>query len=89
MPDFLDEIIAEGEARSPGFAEKVDAALARRRAMPPTEHPSDCQKCSEDADPCARHAEDWRYWQARALDAEEAAADVDDTHDDAAKEGEK
>lgn len=28
-PDFLDEMIAEGEARSPGFAAKVDAAPGR------------------------------------------------------------
>ena len=34
-------------------------------------HPSDCQSCSEDPEPCAAHAEDWRYWRARALDAEE------------------
>ena len=43
--------------------------------LPSTEHPSDCQKCSEDADPCKRHAEDWRYWKARALDAEAEAKD--------------
>lgn len=43
--------------------------------VPPSRiHPADCQACSEDADPCAAHAEDWRYWQARALDAEAAAA---------------
>lgn len=29
-PDFLDEVIAESEARSPGFASKVDDAMRRR-----------------------------------------------------------
>lgn len=29
-PDFLDEVIAESEAASPGFAAKVDDALHRR-----------------------------------------------------------
>lgn len=33
-------------------------------------HPSDCQSCSEGSDPCQTHTHDWRYWQARALDAE-------------------
>ena len=28
--DFLDEIVAEGEVRSPGFAQKVDEAYKRR-----------------------------------------------------------
>ena len=29
-PDFLDELIAEGESRSPGFEARVDDALQRR-----------------------------------------------------------
>jgi len=29
-PDFLDQLIAEGEAQSPGFAAKVDDAYHRR-----------------------------------------------------------
>lgn len=33
-------------------------------------HPADCQTCSEGSDPCATHAQDWRYWQGRCLDAE-------------------
>lgn len=41
------------------------------RLAPPEVHPADCQRCSEDADPCATHAQDWRYWAARALDAED------------------
>ena len=39
-------------------------------------HPSDCQSCSEDSDPCEVHAEDWRYWRARALDAERTVLDT-------------
>lgn len=32
-PDFLDEVISEGEAKSPGFALMVEAALERRRLL--------------------------------------------------------
>ena len=32
--DFLDDVIAESEATSPGFAARVDAALSRRKASP-------------------------------------------------------
>ena len=31
-------------------------------------HPSDCQACSENDEPCRTHAEDWRYWQAASED---------------------
>ena len=40
------------------------------------EHPSDCQSCSEDGEPCATHAEDWRYWQALSEDMEAEYADA-------------
>jgi DNA-binding XRE family transcriptional regulator len=32
-PDFLDELITEGEASTPGFALMVEAALERRRLL--------------------------------------------------------
>ena len=32
-PDFLDELIAEGESRHPGFTLLVEAALERRRLL--------------------------------------------------------
>jgi transcriptional regulator with XRE-family HTH domain len=32
-PDFLDELISEGEADTPGFALMVEAALERRRLL--------------------------------------------------------
>jgi len=45
------------------------------RLAPPEVHPADCQGCSEDDDPCAMHAQDWRYWADRALDAEDREED--------------
>ena len=39
-------------------------------------HPADCQTCSEGSDPCATHAQDWRYWQGRCLDAESGHKDA-------------
>lgn len=36
-------------------------------------HPSDCQSCEEGSDPCPSHRTDYRYWEARALDAEDAS----------------
>lgn len=37
--------------------------------------PSDCQCCSEAPDPCRQHADDPRYWRARAMDAEQQAVE--------------
>lgn len=45
--------------------------LMQAQLAPPDVHPADCQSCSEDTDPCSTHAEDWRYWQGRCLDAED------------------
>lgn len=46
------------------------ATESEPRAYVPDVHPADCQSCSENPDPCRVHAEDWRYWFARAMEAE-------------------
>jgi hypothetical protein len=59
------DAVAEVRTLREGYDEAVDG---------PAVHPSDCQSCSEDPNPCRTHAEDWRYWRARALDFEEGAS---------------
>jgi hypothetical protein len=59
------DAVAEVRTLREGYDEAVDG---------PAVHPSDCQSCSEDPGPCRTHAEDWRYWRARALDFEEGAS---------------